>query len=719
MDPVIQGETMFRATELILSLRWRISIKKSVAELLEKKWMEGIIPFAVMVLVVLILGSTVEGYFRPASLSMTSREFAETGFACLAMTITLISGGIDLSIGAMFAMVNIVALILTDLFKFQVGLVVPVCLLIGMCMGAFNGVLIGLMKTRAFLTTLGSMLVFRSAVRLLFMKYATPMMLASKVEPYESKVWDYLGNGSLLGIPTNVFALVIIAIIIHVFLTRSKPGWRLAAVGGGRRPARHVGIRVEWTVFFAYVVSGLLTAIGGLFYAARVHSPASETGVGLELLALMAAVLGGVSILGGKGSPGRALMGMVIIMVILNALIREGVSASLYSFTEGAILVIALGSDVKWLKHLFEAIEKIYVVPTYLAIPDPPDPRPGSGTVFEFNDRLKDAESIGVDQVDGPEDVILDREGRLYGSVRQGWIVRFSGPGFSKREIFANIGGRPLGMAFDKEDNLVVCVGGMGLYGVRPDGHVYKLTDETKRTWTKVKDDSRIRLADDLDIAPDGKVYFSEFTTRYEMDEWPIDAQEGRPNGRLICYDPARNETRTVLKNLVSPNGVCLSHDGHSLLIALTWLSKVIRYWIDGPNKGKVETVIHTLPIYIDNINRSSDGNYWLASVGLRTPAYDLAMKMPRFRLRMVKFVPFDEWLYPNVNWGCVLKFNDKGEVLESLWDPKGIFAHVTSMREHKGYLYLGGLHNNRIGRIRLEGADPNWVGSESYWGKK
>jgi ribose transport system permease protein len=708
-----------QAKNLYLQLRWRWSVKKFMAELLEKRWMDAIIPFIVMVGVVLFFGLSVENYFSSESLAFTSRQFAETAFVALAMAITLISGGIDLSVGSMFALVNFLALFLTHIYKLPIAGVIAICLLAGIFMGIFNGFLIGYMKTKAFLTTLVSMISIRALVKMLYLKHGTDIAMAGRIEPYESHVWDFLGEGFVLGIPSNVFVLLVIALIMHVFLTRSRHGWRVTAVGGGRRPARHVGIKVERTVFFSYVASGLLTAIGALFYAARLHSAASETGVGLEILTLMAVVIGGVSISGGKGTPGRVLIGIIIVMVIMNALLRNGVGGALNAFIQGGILVIAIGFDVKWLKHLFEAIEKIYVVPTYVKIPKPPDPRPGSGTVFAFNSRLKNTESIGVDQVDGPEDVILDRNDCLYGCDRRGLIIRFSRGDFSKREIFANVGGRPLGMAFDAEDNLVVCVAGMGLYGVRPDGEVFKMTDETNRNWTRVRDDSRIRMADDCDIAPDGKIYFSELTNRYEMEDWPIDAQEGRPNGRLICYDPVKGKTRTVVKDLVSPNGVCTAHDGRSVLIALTWLSKVLRYWIDGPKKGKVETVINTLPIYVDNINRASDGNYWLASVGVRTPAYDLAMAMPRFRIRMVKFVPRDEWLYPNVNWGCILKFNENGEVLESLWDPKGIFVHVTSMREHKGYLYLGGLHNNRIGRIKLDGANPNWVGPEAYWGKK
>jgi ribose transport system permease protein len=95
-------------------------------------------------------------------------------------------------------------------------------------------------------------------------------------------------------------------------------------------------------------------------------------------------------------------------------------------------------------------------------------------------------------------------------------------------------------------------------------------------------------------------------------------------------------------------------------------------------------------------------------------------MRNPGLRLRMVKQVPIDEWLAPGMNHGCVLKFTEAGEVLGSWWDPSGIsHSTLTSMREHKGYLYLGGLENNRIGRVRIDGADETWSGYEAYWGNK
>jgi ribose transport system permease protein len=284
-------------------------------------------------------------------------------------------------------------------------------------------------------------------------------------------------------------------------------------------------------------------------------------------------------------------------------------------------------------------------------------------------------------------------------------------------EVFAHIGGTPLGMAFDRQDNLYVCIGGMGLYRVTPQGEVQKATDETKRSFSSINDDSRLRLADDLDIADDGRVFFSEATVRYEMHDWPTDGLEARGNGRIICYDPATGKTETVLRNLVFPNGVCIGSDNQSVLFAETWRCAIKRYWFDGPKKGQLETVLENLPGFPDNINRASDGNYWLALVGMRSPALDLAWKMPGFRRRMATRVPRDEWLYPNINNGCVVKFNDRGEVLQTLWDLGGQnHPMITSMREHRGHLYLGGISNNRIGRLKLEGADPDYVQYDRRW---
>jgi ribose transport system permease protein len=164
-----------------------------------------------------------------------------------------------------------------------------------------------------------------------------------------------------------------------------------------------------------------------------------------------------------------------------------------------------------------------------------------------------------------------------------------------------------------------------------------------------------------------------------------------------------------VIKNYAFPNGVCTSHDGQSVLVASTLLYRVDRLWISGPKKGQIEPVLENLPGCPDNINRASDGTYWMTFVAMRTPLSDLINKWPAIRRRMTKELPMDDWLLPQLNVSCVLKFDESGQVIRVLWDSTlANYPMVTSVKEVDGVLYLGGINNNRLGRLVL---DPSEVG--------
>lgn len=697
-------------------LRYYWSPRQTFADLFAKTWMEPAIPFTVLVALLLVFSTIVPNYASIYNARSMGREFAEFGFVAIAMGLSLISGGIDLSVGSIFALADFVALLGFSIGNLPVPVVIVLTVAAGALLGAINGFFVGILRTRAFLSTLVTLIVYRGVFDLLTLGWSQQMAMSSA----SSDLWDAIGNGGSFGMPSDVWGLVIVAVIGHLLLSRSRLGWHLTAVGASPRSARHAGISIRWVLFSIYVVSGMLSALGAVFYAARLASVGSQTGDGFAFESLAAVMIGGVSLAGGKGTIGRCLIGAGIIFVLGNGLIQMGYPGQVTTAVNGAILLLAVGIDVKWSKNRGKAIQKSYVNPTYLDYGALPDAHEGSGTPFAMNARLRGAEAIGLDRVEGPEDVILDREGRLYTGTRQGWILRFSGRNFETRELFARIGGRPLGLAFDKDDNLIVCAALMGLYGVKPDGTVFKLTDQTNRSWFKLIDDSRLKLTDDLDIAPDGKIYFSEGTTRFDMHTWPVDGLEGRGSGRLVCYDPATGKTRTVVDNVRFCNGVCLTHDARSILFCETFGLRLMRYWIDGPKKGKTEVALDHLPGNPDNINRASDGGYWLALVAMRTPVYDVAMRMPGFRMRMIKQLPIDEWLFPGINNGCIVKLDADCQPVESYWDPGGeSHPSLTSMREDRGYLYLGGLENNRIGRIKLTGVDPTWTGCESYWGKR
>ena len=699
----------------LVRLRYQYWPDHWLGEILAKRWTETAIPVLLLLIVVFISGRLINNFYSPGVLADTLRQSGEIGFIVLGLALVMIVGGIDLSVGSVFALTNFCALMLMHVLKWPVPMAVAGTLLCGALLGAINGVLVGYLRLRAFLTTLITLIIFRSIYEVLSLEYSTA--IAGSMP--DSEAWEFLGNGTFWGLPTVAWAYAGVAIAGHVMLTRLRIGWHIMAIGGSRRSAYNAGIAVRRTVALSYVACGVLTAAAGCFFASRLATAGADIGVGMEVLVLTAAVLGGISLGGGRGSVTKALVGTLIVLLITNGLTSLSAPGGINRMVLAAILVAAAMIDVRWLKNRQRIISKVYVSPAYQGLPPALACTATTDGPYRLNNKLRDVTLIGLGRIEAPEDVILDRNDHLYAGSRHGDIIKFFAPDYQRMEVFAHIGGQPLGLAFDRDDNLNVCIGGMGLYRITPDKVVQRVTDETNRSWHSINDDSRLRLADDLDIADDGRIFFSEATTRYEMHEWPVDGLEARGNGRIVCYDPRDGSTRTVLRNLRFPNGIAIASDKQSILFAETWGCCIKRYWFDGPKSGQVEMVLDNLPGYPDNINLASDGHYWLALVGMRCPAYDLALRMPGFRKRMATRVPLDEWLFPNINTGCVLKFSESGQVLETLWDLGGEnHPMITSMREHRGHLYLGGILNNRIGRYKLDGADPDFVQYDKRWGK-
>ena len=710
------GSERISLGETLVKIRYRLIPDRAVGELMSKNWIDNAVGFLFLILVIAVSGAVINDFFSAENFSNNARQLGELALVAIGLMVVMVGGGIDLSIGSNFALGNLLTLVLVNVFGFGFATTAIAVVLVCGFVGLINGLLIGYLKLRAFLTTLAMLIVVREIVNITLLAFSAETATGLPI----GGIWDLVGTGGFFGIPASTIALAVVAVAVHIVLSRTRVGWHLLAVGGSRRSAHNIGINVPRTVCMSYVVCGMFCGLSGFLYTTRLSSAGANTGVGLEVAILTAVVLGGNSLGGGRGSVAKALIGSISVVMITNGVVRLGLVSGAGSLVLGSILLLAVAVDIRWVKHKDRLLAKSYVSPGYRALGPMPSTAPGSGSPYAVNDRLADVELIGLGELEGPEDVIFDADDNLYTGERHGDIIRYFAPDYRRREVFAHIGGHPLGMAFDKAGNLYSCVGGMGLYRVTPKGVVELATDETSRSPFSIIDDSRMRLADDCDIAPDGKVYFSEATVRYELQDWAVDGLESRGNGRLVCYDPNTDSTETVLRNLVFPNGVCLSHDGQSILFAESWAARINRYWISGPRAGVLEVVIDNLPGYPDNINRASDGNYWCALMGMRTPALDIAMRMPGFRRRMARRIAPDEWLYPNINTGCVVKFNDRGDVLDVLWDAHAVnHPMITSMREHKGYLYLGGVTNNRIGRLKLEHADTAWCGIASYWGEK
>jgi len=700
--------------ERLQRLRYNYIPDHLIGEILTKRWTDNAIPFLALIITVVGFGTAINGFFKPMSLSDSTRQLGEFSIVVTGLTIVMLGGGIDLSVGSIYALSTFAAVSAFFIFGWPVWAALLAAIATGIVWGSLNGVLIGYMRLRAFLTTLVTFIIGRAIYDILVVNFAAEVQMSTM----SSDLWDFIGGETIFGLSVSVITAIVVAVIAHIAITRSRPGWHVLAVGGSRRSAYNAGLRVRRTIFMTYVVSGICSGLAGFLVACRLSGAGPGTGLNLEIMALTAAVVGGNSLGGGRGSITKGVMGAVIVLVMTNGLIRLGYGTGTNQMVLGLMLAVAVVLDIRWLKNRHKVLNEVYVAPIYHRMGETQSALPGSGSPYALDNRLAAAEAIGLGELEGPEDVVLDEQDHLYCGTRHGEIVRFLAPDYKRSEVFAHTGGFPLGLAFDRAGNLISCVGAMGLYAISRQGEVTRLSAETVRSWTSVVDDARLRDPNDCDVAPDGRIFFTDSTTRYDAHDWALDSIESRPTGRLLCYDPKSAKTSTLLDGYRYANGVCIAHDGQSLFFAESWACRVHRYWFDGPKAGRVECVIRDMPGYPDNINRASDGGYWMAWLGMRTPSFDLALRHPGMRKRMTRRLAQDDWLFPNINTGGVVKFDETGRIREALGDLTGN-AHpmVTSMREHKGHLFVGGILNNRIGRYRIAGADPSWTGMRSYWG--
>lgn len=313
---------------------------------------------------------------------------------------------------------------------------------------------------------------------------------------------------------------------------------------------------------------------------------------------------------------------------------------------------------------------------------------------FAENNALISAEVLPLKDGHGPEDVAVDSEGRIYGGLQDGRIIRMSADG-AVQETFAIIeGGRPLGLHFDAGGNLIVADAWKGLLSVDPSGVISVLTTE--------HGGRPFLFADDLDIASDGKIYFSDASDTYNQPDYMLDLIEGRPHGRLLVFDPATGQTDLLLDDLYFANGIALSMDEDFVLVNETGRYRVQRYWLTGERAGEHDIFIDNLPGFPDGISSNRNGTFWLAIPSPRNPDLDQMHPSP-FNKKLVSKLP--KWMQPAaIRRGMVVALNEQGDVIKSYHDPDGSMVYMITSAEQVGdMLYLGSLEAPQIVRLKLE----------------
>ncbi len=325
---------------------------------------------------------------------------------------------------------------------------------------------------------------------------------------------------------------------------------------------------------------------------------------------------------------------------------------------------------------------------------------PGYAGPHAVNTKLANLKMISLGKEEGPEQIVIGKDGKLYTTVTSGNILRMN-PDGTEQEVFVNTGGRVLGFDFDTSGNLIAADVDKGLLSIGPDKKINVLTDKVNG--------EPIRYADAVVVAKSRKIYFSDASTRFAPKDWGgvfessiLDIMEGSSTGRVLEYDPANKTTRIVAKGFSFANGVALSHDEKTLFVNETgkfrvWKILVSARDLDISTPGdQAKLLFDNLPGYPDNLTRGLDGKIWLGLVKPRNPAADKLANKP-FMRKLTLRLPRAMWPVPKA-YGHVIAFSEDGKVVADLQDPNGAYPETTGVTETKDRLYIQSLHAKGLG---------------------
>jgi len=312
---------------------------------------------------------------------------------------------------------------------------------------------------------------------------------------------------------------------------------------------------------------------------------------------------------------------------------------------------------------------------------------------YAQNTRLSTVQKLSLGDGHKPEDVALDAEGKSYAGFEDGRIMVLQADGTQPR-VFADTHGRPLGLVFDREGNLIVADAIKGLLSVNRAGEITLLAAEA--------DGEKFGCLNDLDVGADGTIYFTEASSKFPMSQFTSDLLEHQPNGRLLALDPRSRQPRTLLRGIYFANGVAVSPDQTFVLVVETGEYRVRRVWLKGPKLGQDEVFIDNLPGFPDGISSNGRDRFWLALVTPRQALFDRMLPYPTMR-KMVARLP--KFMQPAPKrYSFVLALDPQGRIIENLQNgPPNNYSEIANVVEHNGALYFGSIGEDTVGRFPLK----------------
>ncbi|MDA1314553.1 MAG: ABC transporter permease [Acidobacteria bacterium] len=296
---------------------------------------QRLLPFLSLAALFIFLSIASPNFLTPTNLSSVVRQTATINIMALGMTLVIVSGGIDLSVGAILAFAGTIGTM-----AIANGLPIPIGILVGLLCGLgwgfLNGLFITALKIPPFIVTLGTLGIVRGVTLII----SGGLPVVGLPREFES-----VADGSLAGIPSVLFVLAVCAVLTHVVLHSTKLGRYTYAIGSNKEAAVYAGISVGKYTVAVYAICGMLAGLAGMIEASRLLTGQPTAGQGYELQVIAAVVIGGGSLTGGEGSVIGTLIGAFIMGLLSNGSDLLGVNPYLQQALIGAIIILAVAVD--------------------------------------------------------------------------------------------------------------------------------------------------------------------------------------------------------------------------------------------------------------------------------------------------------------------------------------------------------------------------------------